>query len=189
MKTKQWARLAGVMMLMGPLLLVARVTAGDGETCVNASDGVAIAACTRAIRSGRYNGPGLAVLYANRCAAHIDKGETDQALSDCNQAIQLDPKNAISYASRCAAHIKKGEDDQALSDCNQAIQLDPKNALAYHNRAAGYSAKADYDRAIGDLDQVIQLDPKNAMAYANRCAAHFNKGETRPISAFQGTRR
>jgi hypothetical protein len=48
---------------------------------------------TRAIHSGRYNGPGLAVLYANRCAAHIKKGETDQALSDCNQAIQLDPKN------------------------------------------------------------------------------------------------
>jgi len=32
--------------------------------------------------------------YANRCAAHINKGETDQALSDCNKAIQLDPKNA-----------------------------------------------------------------------------------------------
>ena len=48
---------------------------------------------TRAIHSGRYNGPGLAVLYANRCAAHIKKGETDQALSDCNQAIQLDSKN------------------------------------------------------------------------------------------------
>jgi tetratricopeptide (TPR) repeat protein len=89
---------------------------------------VAIAACTRAIRSGRYNGPSLAVLYANRCAAHSDKGETDQALSDCNQAIQLDPKNAVAYANRCAALINKGETDQALSDCNQAILLDPKNA-------------------------------------------------------------
>jgi hypothetical protein len=34
------------------------------------------------------------VAYANRCAALINKGETDQALSDCNQAILLDPKNA-----------------------------------------------------------------------------------------------
>jgi hypothetical protein len=25
---------------------------------------------------------------------HINKGETDQALNDCNQAILLDPKNA-----------------------------------------------------------------------------------------------
>ena len=32
--------------------------------------------------------------HANRCAALINKGETDQALSDCNKAILLDPKNA-----------------------------------------------------------------------------------------------
>ena len=32
--------------------------------------------------------------YANRCAAHIKEGETDQALSDCNKAILLDPNNA-----------------------------------------------------------------------------------------------
>jgi hypothetical protein len=57
---KTVGRLAGVMMLMGPLLLVARATADDGETYVNASDGVTIAACTRAIRSGLYNGHGLA---------------------------------------------------------------------------------------------------------------------------------
>jgi Flp pilus assembly protein TadD len=49
-------------------------------------------------------------------------------LGDCNQAIQLDPKNAMAYANRCAAHINKGETDLALSDCNQAVQLDPKNA-------------------------------------------------------------
>jgi Flp pilus assembly protein TadD len=64
-----------------------------------------------------------------RCAARIKKGEIDQALSDCSQAIQLDPNNAMAYANRCAALINKGETDQALSDCNQAIQLDPKNAL------------------------------------------------------------
>jgi Flp pilus assembly protein TadD len=79
------------------------------------------------------------------------------ALSDCNQAIQLDPKNALAYTNRCAAHINKGETDQALSDCNQAILLDPKNAMAFHNRAAWYFAKGDYDRAIGDLDQVLRL--------------------------------
>jgi Flp pilus assembly protein TadD len=71
----------------------------------------------------------------SRSAAHIKKGETDQALSDCNQAIQLDPKNAMAYANRCAAHFNKDEADLALSDCNQAIQLDPKNAMAFHNRA------------------------------------------------------
>jgi Tfp pilus assembly protein PilF len=70
---------------------------------------VAIAACARVIRLDRYNGHGLAVRYANRCAAHINKGETDQALSDCNQAIQLDPKNALAFHNRAAAYSVKGD--------------------------------------------------------------------------------
>ena len=142
MKTKRWAMLAGGIMLVGLLLLVIRAAAEDvGETCVNVSDNVAVAACTRAIRSGGHNAHRLAALYGNRCAANINNGKSDEALSDCNQAIQLDPKNAVAYANRCAAHIHKGEIDDALSDCNQAIQLDSKNATAFHNRAAGYSAK------------------------------------------------
>ena len=161
MRTKRWARLAGVMMLIGPLLLVARATAGDGETCVNASDGVAIAACTRAIRSGRYNGQGLAVLYANRCAAHIKKGETDLALSDCNQAIQLDPKNAMAFHNRAAGYSAKGDYDRAIGDLDQVIQLDPKNAMAYANRCAAHFNKGETDLALSDCNQVIQLDPKN----------------------------
>ena len=129
MKTKRWAMLASVMILAGLVLLVTRAAAEDvGETCVNVSDNVAVAACTRAIRSSGHNAPRPAVLYANRCAAYINNGKTDEALSDCNQAIQLDPKNAVAYANRCAALINKGETDQALSDCNQAILFDPKNA-------------------------------------------------------------
>ena len=129
MKTKRWAMLAGGIMLVGLLLLVTRATAEDvGETCVNVSDNVAVAACTRAIRSGGHNAHRLAALYGNRCAAYINNGKSDEALSDCNQAILLDPKNAMAYANRCAALINKGETDQALSDCNKAILLDPKNA-------------------------------------------------------------
>jgi tetratricopeptide (TPR) repeat protein len=165
MNTKRWAMPAGAIMLMGILLLVTHAAAEDvGETCVNVSDNVAVAACTRAIRSGGHQAHRLAALYGNRCAAYINNGKTDEALSDCDQAIQLEPKNAVAYANRCAAHINKRETDDALSDCNQAIQLNSKNAAAFHNRAAGYSAKGDYDRAIADLDHAIQLDPNNAIA-------------------------
>src|SRR6476620_3014216 len=131
MKTRRWAMLASGVMLLGLLLLVTPAAAEDvGETCGNVLDDVAVAACTRAIRSGGHNAHGLAALYGNRCAAYINNGNSNEALSDCNQAIQLDPKNAVAYANRCAAHINKGETAEALSDCNQAIQLDPKHAIA-----------------------------------------------------------
>src|SRR6202030_1078714 len=131
MKTKRWAMLAGGIMLVVLLLLVTRAVAEDvGETCVNVSDNVAVAACTRAIRSGAENAHRLAILYGHRCAAYFNNGKSDEALSDCNQAILLDPKNAMAYANRCAAHINKGETDQALRDCIEAIKSDDISAMA-----------------------------------------------------------
>jgi tetratricopeptide (TPR) repeat protein len=121
--------------------------------------------------------PKNAISYASRCAAHIKKGETDQALSDCNQAIQLDSKNAMAYANRCAAHFNKGETDRAQSDCNQAIQLDPKNAMAYANRCAAHFNKGETDLALSDCNHAIQLDPKNAMGFHNRAAGYSAKGD------------
>src|SRR5687767_2043593 len=49
--------------------------ADDRETCLKESGDAAIAACTRAINSGRYSGRQLAVLLVNRCAEWPDKQE------------------------------------------------------------------------------------------------------------------
>src|SRR6476660_5381402 len=108
MKTKRWAMLAGGTMLVELLLLVTQAAAEDvGETCVNVSDNVAVAACTQAIRAGGHNAHRLAALYGNRCAAYINNGKTDDALSDCNQAIQLDPKNATTFHNRAAGYRQR----------------------------------------------------------------------------------
>jgi len=61
--------------------------ANDGETCAKASGDEAIAACTRAINSGRYSGHQLAALFNNRCSEWNGKHESDKAIEDCNQAI------------------------------------------------------------------------------------------------------
>src|SRR5271169_3235854 len=178
MKTKRWAMLAGVMMLAGLVLLVTRAAAEDvGETCLNVSDNVAVAACTRAIRSSGHNAPRPAVLYANRCAAHINRGEADEALSDCNQAIQLDPKNATAFHNRAAGYSAKGSYDRAIADLDQAIQLDPNNAISYSGRCAARIKKGEIDQALGDCNQAIRLDPKNGIALQNRAAGYFAKGD------------
>jgi tetratricopeptide (TPR) repeat protein len=97
----------------------------------------------------------------SRCAAHIKKGEADLALSDCNQAIQLDPKNAMAYHNRAAGYSAKGDYYRAIGDLDQVIQLDPKNAMAYANRCAAHFNKGETDLALSDCNQVIQLDPKD----------------------------
>src|SRR5262245_17684739 len=88
--------------------------ADDRDTCVKESGDEAIAACTRAIDSGRYSGRQLAVLLTNRCAEWPEKQEHDKAIEDCSQAIRLDPTSAEAFSNRGHAYYGKGQYDRAI---------------------------------------------------------------------------
>jgi tetratricopeptide (TPR) repeat protein len=158
---------AAVLMLAGPVSL-SRALADDADTCEKASGDEAIAACTRAINSGRSRGHDLAGLHVNRGVEYNHKGDNDRAIGDYNEAIRLDPKLAFAYSNRGNAYSAKGDRDRAITDYTEAIRLDPKYAHAYNNRGDEYRRKGDNDRAITDLTEAIRLDPKYAQAYCNR---------------------
>jgi tetratricopeptide (TPR) repeat protein len=154
---------------------VSGAPANDQNTCANASGDVAIAACTRAINSGRLRGHDLAVAYYNRGIEYRAKGDSDRAIADYNQAISLDPKYATAYNNRGNAYQNKGEDDRAIADYSEAIKLNPKSATYYLTRGGVYDDKGDYDRAIADATEAIRLDPKSVSAYNNRGHAYRSK--------------
>jgi hypothetical protein len=70
-------------------LAATHAAADDGDTCVKESGDQAIAACTRAINSGRYSGRQLAAIFTNRCIEWNVKQESDKGIEDCSQAIRL----------------------------------------------------------------------------------------------------
>ena len=142
--------------------------ADDFETCARTSGDQAIAACTRAINSGRYSGRQLAALFANRCAELTNMQESDKAIEDCSQAIQLNPNGADAFSNRGGAYRAKGQYDRAIEDLNQAIRLNPNLADAFYNRGIAYRRKGQYDRAIDDYSQAIRLNPNYAAAFYNR---------------------
>ena len=125
--------------------------ADDFETCARVSGDQAIAACTRAINSGRYSGRQLAALFANRCAELTNMQESDKAIEDCSQAIQLNPNGADAFSNRGGAYRAKGQYDRAIEDLNQAIRLNPNDADLFNNRGLAYNEKGQYDRGIEDL--------------------------------------
>ena len=150
--------------------------ADDYETCAKASGDEAIAACTRAIDSGRYSGRQLAALFTNRCAELGDK-QSDKAIEDCSQAIQLNPGLADAFSNRASAYRAKGQYDRAIEDLNQAIRLDPNDADVFNNRGLAYNEKGQYDRAIEDYNQAIRLNPNFAYAFYNRGVSWERKND------------
>src|SRR5689334_12729546 len=114
-----------VCTVMATAGLSTAVVADDWDTCAKQTGDVAIAACSRAIASGRWKGQNLARTYFNRGAEYNGKDERDRAIADFDQAIRLDPKDAKAYKFRGDAWAAKREFDLAISDYDRALRLDP----------------------------------------------------------------
>jgi len=73
--------------------------------------------------------------YNNRGIAYGEKGQYDQAISDFNKAIEINPRYDKAYNNRGIVHRLKGQYGQAISDFNKAIEINPMDAQAYNNLA------------------------------------------------------
>jgi tetratricopeptide (TPR) repeat protein len=145
----------------GLLLLALPVAAQDHVTCEKASGDVAIAACDRAIASGRLNSAQLAVAYQNRGVEYELKENWARALSDYDAALRINGKDANALIGRGNAYLNTDKPDQAMRDYNRAIELVP-SPNAFYNRGVGYRTLKDYVRAKADFETALNLPAKGA---------------------------
>src|SRR5215217_5133218 len=102
--------------------------ADDWESCAKSAGDDAIAACTRAIKSGTYNGRTLALAYSNRGVEWKAKGELAKAIADYDEAIKADPQQSAAYNNRGIAYAAASNYDKALADYDEAVRLKPDYA-------------------------------------------------------------
>ena len=77
-----------------------------------------------------------------------DKGDDQDAIEACNQAIQLNPNYADAYNDRGIARSNSGDKQGAIADYEQAIKIQPNNASAYDNRGIARLSLGDKQSAI-----------------------------------------
>ena len=150
---------------------VARYTANDWD------DAIAYFSSALDQVEERVSALDQSVVYSFRGVAYACKGDLDRAITDCDQAIALQPDYAGAYLNRGNAYAFKGDLDHAMADYDQAIAIKPDFAMAYHNRGLAYTHKGDLNHAIADYDQAIALKPDWAEAYYNRGLAYARKGD------------
>ena len=98
-----------------------------------------------------------AQVYLNQGIAWEKKGHFDQAISDYNKAIKINPRYAEPYNNRGIVYANKGKFNKAISDYNKAIEIDPRLGRAYKNRAGAYYSKGEYDKALDDVRKAQSL--------------------------------
>ena len=111
-----------------------------------------------------------------RGIAHRELGEFDQAVSDFDTAIRLEPLSNPSRQAKGVARLMQGKYAEATPDFDAVLDLDPDNADALSSRGVARSALGQYEEAIGDLHRSLALQPDNPVALITRALAYVALG-------------
>jgi tetratricopeptide (TPR) repeat protein len=98
-----------------------------------------------------------AAFYVSRGNHHVEEGQYDEAISNYNKALEINPRYASAYYNRGIAYGEKGQYNEEISDYNKALEINPKSADAYCNRGIAYGKKGEYDKAISDFTKAMEI--------------------------------
>jgi tetratricopeptide (TPR) repeat protein len=128
-------------------------------TCKRISGEAGLAACDRALASGKVKGAELASLYTVRGYRRHQKHDIEGALADYRQAIDLDPTVAETYNARGTIYRDAGDYDRAIADFDAAIALKDW-ADPYASRGWVYAQKGEQERARQDYEKALAFNPE-----------------------------
>ena len=114
----------------------------------------------------------LAHIYSDRGWAYLHLKDYEQAISDFNRALDLNPDYAWVYGSRGVVYRTLRDYERAITDFGRAIELNPAYAWAFGSRGVTFHFLNDYERAIADFDRAIEIDPDYTWAYEQRGRAY-----------------
>ncbi len=110
--------------------------------------------------------PRDATLWNSRCWIRAVQGEElEFALSDCNEALRLDPRHAAALDSRGLVHIKRGEFSEAIADYNAALALDPGRGHYLYGRGVARIRMGEFALGQADLAAAERAEPGVARMY------------------------
>jgi tetratricopeptide (TPR) repeat protein len=106
------------------------------------------------------------------------KGQTDEAIRHCEEAIRIKPDYAEAHSNLGNALLIKGQTGEAIDQYQQAIQIKPDFADAHYNLGNAFLNKGQVNEAIGQYKEAIRLKSYYAAAYIGLGNALDNKGQT-----------
>jgi tetratricopeptide (TPR) repeat protein len=110
------------------------------------------------------------------------EGDYESALSEYDQAIQLDDQVPYFFRKRGVMHWILGNQGEILEDFRSAIELDPDNYWTLRNLSIYYQQENDFDQAYYYADRVIQVAPELPDGYGLMASAEMDINDD-PASA------
>jgi tetratricopeptide (TPR) repeat protein len=121
--------------------------------------------------------PKDAQVHAVRAQTLAQAGKTDEALTEFNTALDLDPHNAKAFYYRGLLYQSEKQYELAIADFTSANGLTPLQADPLLGRATSYLAMGKATEAAADLDEAVQAWPQNGLLWVTRGAAYEKLGD------------
>jgi len=112
-------------------------------------------------RGTKAKGSPQAQFLALRCAAGVRAGHAD-ALTDCDSALKLDPKNIAALYICGFAHLTAGQTASAIENFDAALAIKPAEDHALFGRGLAKQKSGDEAGGKADIDAAHQIDPNIA---------------------------
>ena len=118
--------------------------------------------------------------------AHLDSGETGEAIRQLQEAIRIKPDYADAHIDLGVALLNQSQAGGAMSEFQEAIRLEPDYAEAHLNLGIALLNQGRTGEAIGQYQEAIRLKVDYAEAHYNLGVALLNQGQTdKAIRQFQ----
>ncbi|MEH2281832.1 MAG: tetratricopeptide repeat protein [Nostoc sp.] len=124
-----------------------------------------------------YGDEDLNRIYVKVADEYFEKGEYTNAITNYNQALEVNHGDVDLYYKRGLAHYQTGDYEAAIADYSQAIQMNLHDAKSYNKRGLALYQLGRLEEAINDYTQAIRINPNVAVAYKNRAEARSHIGD------------
>jgi type IV pilus assembly protein PilF len=108
----------------------------------------------------------------------LQQGKYEIALSEFNEAIQIDPSFALAYNGLGLVYAALGEDAKADASYKKSIQLQPRSSESHNNYGSFLCSRKRYDESIKHFLEAVKnplySTPNLAYANAGICSARKN---------------
>lgn len=105
--------------------------------------------------------------YVNRGEVHRILGNLDQAVSDLERAVHLDPTNSVARYNLGLTYRTLGRLDDAIESYRRAVRIRHRYPKAHYNLGNALRAKLMPDEAERAYRDALAIDPNYAEAWNN----------------------
>jgi len=116
-------------------------------------------------------------IYEETSRMQVSLFQFNEALSNLQIALDLDPGNALGFVDLGDLDLKLGKPEDAAAHYAQAILLTGGNAAAYYGIAEANRRLGRYPQAVMAADKALEINPRDAKSSYVRSVALLRAGQ------------